>query len=80
MTIDTPNEDGPLHLIYYAPKNPKYSGSSIEGERPPCVLDVHGGPTSLLDKADTVLHNLGGKSFSPTSRDKLIDNSFIGWV
>lgn len=47
MTIDAPSGEGPLHLVYYAPKNPKYSGSSIEGERPPCVLNVHGGPTAL---------------------------------
>ncbi|OAX36167.1 alpha/beta-hydrolase [Rhizopogon vinicolor AM-OR11-026] len=37
----------PLHVVYYAPKNPEYAGSSIPGEKPPCVLGVHGGPTGL---------------------------------
>ncbi|KAA1473824.1 alpha/beta-hydrolase [Dentipellis sp. KUC8613] len=36
---------GPLHVVVYMPTNPAYDGSSVEGERPPCVVDVHGGPT-----------------------------------
>jgi hypothetical protein len=39
--------DKPLYVVYYAPKNPKYAGSSIPGEKPPCVIGVHGGPTGL---------------------------------
>ena len=39
--------DGPVYVVYYAPKNPQYAGSSIPGEKPPCVLGVHGGPTAL---------------------------------
>ncbi|KAJ8469953.1 hypothetical protein ONZ45_g16717 [Pleurotus djamor] len=40
-------EDHPVHVVYYAPKNPDYSGSSIPGEKPPCVVNIHGGPTAL---------------------------------
>lgn len=45
MTVTAPGGHGPLHLIYYPPVNPEYSGSSIAGELPPCILSVHGGPT-----------------------------------
>ncbi|KAH7886673.1 Alpha/Beta hydrolase protein [Phlebopus sp. FC_14] len=38
---------GPLYVVYYAPKNPRYSGSNIPGEKPPCIVGVHGGPTAL---------------------------------
>ncbi|KAF7430148.1 hypothetical protein PC9H_005848 [Pleurotus ostreatus] len=38
-------EDAPVHVIYYAPTNPAYSGPP--GELPPCVVNVHGGPTGL---------------------------------
>jgi len=37
----------PLYVVYYAPKNPKYAGSSIPGEKPPCIVGSHGGPTSM---------------------------------
>ncbi|EIW85266.1 alpha beta-hydrolase [Coniophora puteana RWD-64-598 SS2] len=36
----------PVYAVYYGPKNPRYSGSSIEGEKPPCIVNLHGGPTS----------------------------------
>ena len=36
-----------VHTIYYPPHNPEYAGSNISGERPPCVVNVHGGPTSI---------------------------------
>ncbi|KAG0704117.1 Alpha/Beta hydrolase protein [Suillus ampliporus] len=36
-----------VYAVYYAPTNPAYAGSSIEGEKPPCLLGVHGGPTGL---------------------------------
>ncbi|KAL0581324.1 hypothetical protein V5O48_000700 [Marasmius crinis-equi] len=41
-----PNQDL-LHVIYYPPHNPAYSGSSIDGEKPPCVVSAHGGPTGM---------------------------------
>ncbi|KAF5378917.1 hypothetical protein D9757_008722 [Collybiopsis confluens] len=47
MTLKVPPNDEPLHVIYYPPHNPAYAGSSIEGEKPPCILNAHGGPTSM---------------------------------
>jgi dipeptidyl aminopeptidase/acylaminoacyl peptidase len=47
-TLTINNE--PLYVVFYPPKNPKYSGSSIEGELPPCVVGVHGGPTSMTNQ------------------------------
>ncbi|KAG6850396.1 hypothetical protein H0H93_013951 [Arthromyces matolae] len=46
MTLKT--DDGQtVHVVYYPPKNPHYSGSSIKDERPPCVVHAHGGPTGI---------------------------------
>ncbi|QRV96005.1 Prolyl oligopeptidase family [Ceratobasidium sp. AG-Ba] len=36
----------PLHVIFYGPKNKDYIGP--EDEKPPCVVNVHGGPTSKV--------------------------------
>lgn len=46
MTLQLPPNNEPLHIVFYPPNNPNYDGSSTEGERPPCVVNVHGGPTS----------------------------------
>ncbi|KAG6811063.1 hypothetical protein H0H92_009152 [Tricholoma furcatifolium] len=46
MTVKTSNGEV-IHVVYYPPKNPNYSGSSIPDERPPCVLSAHGGPTTI---------------------------------
>ncbi|KAJ7688961.1 Alpha/Beta hydrolase protein [Mycena rosella] len=35
----------PVHIIYYVPTNPKYAG--LDGEKPPCVLNAHGGPVGF---------------------------------
>jgi len=35
----------PLHVVFYPPNNPEYAGTNLPGELPPCVLNVHGGPT-----------------------------------
>jgi hypothetical protein len=37
ITIKVPPNDEPLHIVYYPPTNPAYSGSSIENEKPPCI-------------------------------------------
>jgi dipeptidyl aminopeptidase/acylaminoacyl peptidase len=37
----------PLYVVYYPPHNPDFSGTSIKEEKPPCVVNVHGGPTSF---------------------------------
>jgi dipeptidyl aminopeptidase/acylaminoacyl peptidase len=43
--IDFPTEGGEVsHALYYAPKNPDFVGP--EGELPPLIVSVHGGPTS----------------------------------
>lgn len=38
----------PLHVVLYAPTNPIYAGSSIPGEKPPCVLSAHGGTLATI--------------------------------
>ncbi|KAJ7471970.1 Alpha/Beta hydrolase protein [Mycena latifolia] len=38
-------ETQPVHIVYYAPNNPEYAG--LEREKPPCVLNVHGGPVGF---------------------------------
>jgi dipeptidyl aminopeptidase/acylaminoacyl peptidase len=45
ITLELPGGEGPLHVVFYAPHNPRYDGSSVDGEKPPCVVNVHGGPT-----------------------------------
>ena len=47
MTLKVPPQGEPLYVVYYEPNNPEYSGTSVEGEKPPCVLNVHGGPTGF---------------------------------
>jgi dipeptidyl aminopeptidase/acylaminoacyl peptidase len=43
--IDFPTENGQTaHALYYAPKNPKFTGKP--DEMPPLLVLVHGGPTS----------------------------------
>jgi dipeptidyl aminopeptidase/acylaminoacyl peptidase len=37
----------PLHVVFYPPNNPEYEGTSLENEKPPCVVSVHGGPTTM---------------------------------
>ncbi|KAJ7027962.1 hypothetical protein C8F04DRAFT_1212258 [Mycena alexandri] len=45
VAADASAELQPLHLVYYAPKNPLYIGPP--DEKPPAIVNVHGGPTSL---------------------------------
>jgi dipeptidyl aminopeptidase/acylaminoacyl peptidase len=47
MTLTIPPENDPLHVVFYAPTNPEYDGSNRPEEKPPCVVNVHGGPTSM---------------------------------
>ena len=47
ITLSILPDNSALPVIYYPPHNPKYSGSSIKGEKPPCIVSVHGGPTNL---------------------------------
>ncbi|TCD67717.1 hypothetical protein EIP91_012014 [Steccherinum ochraceum] len=43
ITLHT-DEKEPLYVLYYPPTNPEYEAP--EGERPPAIVSVHGGPTS----------------------------------
>ncbi|THU89456.1 alpha/beta-hydrolase [Dendrothele bispora CBS 962.96] len=47
MALKVPPNGEPLHIVFYAPHNPQYEGSSVDVEKPPCVLNVHGGPTGM---------------------------------
>jgi len=50
MTLKKAPSGEPLYVVYYPPTNPAYSESSIAGEKPPCIVGVHGGPTSLSEQ------------------------------
>jgi len=44
--ITFPTGDGEVaHAVHYPPANPDYEGP--DGERPPLIVKIHGGPTSL---------------------------------
>ena len=49
-TLTVPSDGRSIYVVYYPPYSPDYSGSSIT-ETPPCVLNVHGGPTGLEPQA-----------------------------
>ncbi|KAJ7675444.1 alpha/beta-hydrolase [Mycena rosella] len=51
MTLKAGADGHPVHILYYPPTNPDYSGTSIPGEKPPCVLYAHGGPTHFAGHA-----------------------------
>jgi dipeptidyl aminopeptidase/acylaminoacyl peptidase len=43
--VEFPTEGGLIaHAFYYPPTNPGFTGP--EGERPPLIVEIHGGPTS----------------------------------
>ena len=44
ITFDTP--DGTAHALYYPPTHPGHRAP--RGERPPLIVNIHGGPTSRL--------------------------------
>ncbi|KAI0317789.1 Alpha/Beta hydrolase protein [Amylostereum chailletii] len=44
LTLDIGGE--PVHVVLYQPTNPAYDGSTDASERPPCIVNAHGGPTS----------------------------------
>ena len=49
ITIKVPPNDDPVHLNFYPPTNPEYGGG-VDGEKPPCVFGVHGGPTGMSNQ------------------------------
>jgi len=44
VTFDTP--DGPAYALHYPPANPGFTAP--EGEKPPIIVDIHGGPTGAV--------------------------------
>jgi hypothetical protein len=46
-TLLVPPNGELLHVIFYPPTNPAYEASPDPGEKPPCILNVHGGPTGM---------------------------------
>lgn len=49
ITLTVPETKEPFYVSYYPPTNPSYVGPA--GEKPPCVVSVHGGPTSYTPQA-----------------------------
>ena len=49
ITIKVPPNDDPVYLNFYPPTNPDYDGGK-GGEKPPCVVGVHGGPTMMSNR------------------------------
>ncbi len=48
--VEFPTGDGETaHALFYPPHNPDYAGP--EDERPPLLVNVHGGPTSMVGTA-----------------------------
>lgn len=49
ITLTVPETKEPFYVTYYPPTNPGYVGPP--GEKPPCVVSVHGGPTSYAPQS-----------------------------
>ncbi|KAI0085246.1 alpha/beta-hydrolase [Irpex rosettiformis] len=49
LTLTVPGTKEPFYVAYYPPTNPGYVGPP--GEKPPCVVSVHGGPTSYAPQS-----------------------------
>ena len=45
LTFEGSDGEGPIHIVFYAPTNPEFRAP--EGEKPPCIVSVHGGPTGM---------------------------------
>lgn len=47
ITLPNPDSANPLHVLLASPKNPEYDPKGARnGELPPCIILVHGGPTA----------------------------------
>jgi dipeptidyl aminopeptidase/acylaminoacyl peptidase len=44
IPLEIPSGDGPVHAFLYRPYNPEFEAP--DGERPPLIVRVHGGPTA----------------------------------
>ncbi|KAF7361348.1 Peptidase-S9 domain-containing protein [Mycena sanguinolenta] len=59
MTLKAAPDGRPVHIVYYPPTNPEYSGSSIPGEKPPCATcswRSHGPHRTRVEHDDPVLY------------------------
>ncbi|KAL1752504.1 Alpha/Beta hydrolase protein [Schizophyllum commune] len=45
MTLTAPDGHD-IHVVFWPPNNPAYAGG-LDGEKPPCVVQAHSGPTGL---------------------------------
>ncbi|THG97400.1 hypothetical protein EW026_g4586 [Hermanssonia centrifuga] len=45
LTLEVPPNGEPLYVVFYPPTNPEYAVPG--GEKPPCIVNVHGGPTGV---------------------------------
>ncbi|RDX52385.1 alpha/beta-hydrolase [Lentinus brumalis] len=54
ITLKVPETGEPVHVLYYPPTNPDYVAP--DGERPPAVFSIHGGPTSRTKQGLNLRH------------------------
>ncbi|KAF7798100.1 hypothetical protein EIP86_009315 [Pleurotus ostreatoroseus] len=52
MTLEVPPNKDPLYIVLYPPTSSGYKGP--ENELPPCIVNVHGGPTGMADQSFTL--------------------------
>ena len=54
IALKVPETGEPVHVLYYPPTNPDYVAP--EGEKPPAIFSIHGGPTSRTKQGLNLTH------------------------
>lgn len=54
IALKVPETGEPVHVLYYPPTNPDYVAP--EGEKPPAIFSIHGGPTSRTKQGLDLKH------------------------